>query len=146
MPDAAAIAGKRVLVIEDGPTTTHGGMPFGAGVLAAKQCGAAELVDPRPFAVGEIAATYEQYPDIGNLLPAMGYGENQVRDLETTVNAADCDLVLIATPIDLTRIIDIERPAMRIGYSLEPGDGTLAQAVRAIVFPRDYPDAYMSAK
>lgn len=146
VPDPQAIVGKRVLVIEDGPTTTHGGMPFGAGVMAAKQHGAAALVDPRPFAVGEIALTYEQYPNIGNLLPAMGYGENQVRDLEATVNAADCDLVLIATPIDLTRIIDIDRPAMRIGYSLEPGDGTLAQAVRAIVFPEDYRDACMSAK
>ena len=135
VPDPQAIAGKRVLVIEDGPTTTHGGMPFGAGVLAATQNGAAELVDPRPYAVGEIAETFLQYPDIGDLLPAMGYGDKQVRDLETTVNAVDCDLVLVATPIDLTRIIDIERPAMRIGYSLEREDGALSKAVRQAVLP-----------
>ena len=145
VPDPDAIAGKRVLVIEDGPTTTHGGMPFGAGVLAATQHGAAELVDPRPWAVGEIADTFVQYPDIGDLLPAMGYGEKQVRDLEATVNAVDCDLVLVATPIDLTRLIDIEKPAMRIGYSLEPEDGALARAVRETVLP-DYRDACMSAK
>ena len=145
VPDPAAIAGKRVLVIEDGPTTTHGGMPFGAGVLAATEYGAAELVDPRPYAVGEIAETYRQYPEIGDLLPAMGYGAKQVRDLEQTVNAVDCDLVLVATPIDLTRLIHIERPAMRIGYSLEPEDGALARAVRDVVLP-DYRDACMSAK
>ena len=136
VPDPDAIANKRVLVIEDGPTTTHGGMPFGAGVLAATEYGASELVDPRPYAVGEIAATFGEYPDIGDLLPAMGYGEAQVRDLETTVNAADCDLVLVATPIDLTRIIYIDKPYMRIGYSLEPVDGTLENAVREVVVSR----------
>lgn len=145
VPDPGAIAGKRVLVIEDGPTTTHGGMPFGAGVLAATEHGAAELVDPRPYAVGEIADTFAQYPDIGDLLPAMGYGEDQLRDLEETVNAVDCDIVLVATPIDLTRVIDIDRPTMRIRYSLEPEDGSLAQAVREVVLP-DYRDACMSAK
>ena len=133
VPDPEAIAGKRVLVIEDGPTTTHGGMPFGAGVLAATQNHAAELVDPRPYAVGEIAETFMQYPDIGDLLPAMGYGDAQIRDLETTVNAVDCDLVLIATPIDLSRLINIERPFMRIGYSLLPEDGALTEAVRRTV-------------
>ena len=133
VPDPAAIAGKRVLVIEDGPTTTHGGMPFGAGVLAATENHAAELVDPRPYAVGEIAATFKQYPDIGDLLPAMGYGDAQIRDLEATVNAVDCDLVLIATPIDLSRLIDIERPYMRIGYSLLPEDGALRDAVKGVV-------------
>jgi predicted GTPase len=133
VPDPAAIAGKRVLVIEDGPTTTHGGMPFGAGVLAARENGAAALVDPRPYAVGEIAATYRQYPEIGDLLPAMGYGDAQIRDLEVTVNAVECDLVLVATPIDLTRLIDIAHPFMRIGYSLEPEDGALAAAVRKTV-------------
>ena len=133
VPDPAAIAGKRVLVIEDGPTTTHGGMPFGAGVLAARENGAAALVDPRPYAVGEIAATYRQYPEIGDLLPAMGYGDAQIRDLEATVNAVECDLVLVATPIDLTRLIDIVHPFMRIGYSLEPEDGALAEAVRKTV-------------
>jgi predicted GTPase len=135
VPDPGAISGKRVLVIEDGPTTTHGGMPFGAGVLAATTHGAVELVDPRPHAVGEIKDTYRQYPDIGELLPAMGYGEAQIHDLEATVNAVDCDLVLVATPIDLTRLIDITHPFMRIGYSLEPEDGALTGAVAAIVKP-----------
>ena len=146
IPDPDAIDGQRVLVIEDGPTTTHGGMPFGAGVLAATSSGAAELVDPRPYAVGEIAETFARYPDIGDLLPAMGYGDTQIRDLEATVNAVDCDLVLVATPIDLTRLIDIEQPSMRIGYSLMPEDGALAAAVTKIVMPEGYRDACMSAK
>ena len=132
VPDAGSIAGKRVLVIEDGPTTTHGGMPFGAGVMAAKLNGAAELVDPRPAAVGEIAATFEQYPEVGPLLPAMGYGEAQIRDLEATVAAVDCDLVLVGTPIDLTRLIEIRQPHMHIGYRLEAHDGQLARAVAGI--------------
>jgi predicted GTPase len=146
VPDPEAIRGKRVLVIEDGPTTTHGGMPFGAGVLAATQNGALELVDPRPCAVGEIAKTFRQYPEIGDLLPAMGYGEAQIRDLEATVNAVDCDLVLIATPIDLSRLIDIDKPAMRITYSLKPVDGELAEAVRGVVTPLVQREACMSAK
>jgi predicted GTPase len=108
-------------------------MPFGAGVLAATDNHAAELVDPRPYAVGEIAETFRQYPDIGDLLPAMGYGDAQIRDLETTVNAVDCDLVLIATPIDLSRLIDIKKPHMRIGYSLRADDGALTEAVRRAV-------------
>ncbi len=130
VPDPDLIAGKRVLVIEDGPTTTHGGMPFGAGVLAATEHHAAELVDPRPWAVGEIAETFRKYPDIGDLLPAMGYGDTQIADLEATVAAVDCDLVLVATPIDLTRLIDIEKPSMRIGYSLSAEDGALTKAVK----------------
>jgi predicted GTPase len=129
IPDPGVINGKRVLAIEDGPTTTHGGMPFGAGVMAARLSGAAELVDPRPWAVGEIAETFERYPDVGPLLPAMGYGEEQIRDLETTVNAVNCDLVLVATPIDLTRLIEINKPLMKIGYSLASADGALANAV-----------------
>jgi len=133
VPDPDAIANKRVLVIEDGPTTTHGGMPFGAGILAATEHGASEFVDPRPFAVGEIAETFEKYPDIGDLLPAMGYGDQQIKDLEETVNGVDCDLVLVATPIDLTRLIKIDKPSMRIGYSLKPVDGALAEAVRKVV-------------
>ena len=133
IPDPDAIAGKRVLVIEDGPTTTHGGMPYGAGIMAATTCGVGELVDPRPYAVGEIAETYEQYPNIGDLLPAMGYGDKQIQDLETTVNAVDCDLVLVATPIDLTRLIEIDKPSMRIGYSLKPVDGQLAELVSETV-------------
>lgn len=138
IPDPEAIAGKRVLVIEDGPTTTHGGMPYGAGIMAATTCGVGELVDPRPFAVGEIAQTFEQYPDIGDLLPAMGYGDDQIRDLEATVNAVDCDLVLVATPIDLTRLIEIDTPNMRIGYSLKPADGQLAELVAATVRSGDH--------
>jgi predicted GTPase len=133
VPDPALIRGKRVLAIEDGPTTTHGGVPFGAGSLAATTHGAAELVDPRPWAVGEIAATFERYPGIGPLLPAMGYGEDQVRDLQATVSAVDCDLVLVATPIDLTRLISIDKPHMRITYHLSPLDGALAEAVRQAV-------------
>ncbi len=133
IPEPSAIKQRRVLAIEDGPTVTHGGMPFGAAVLAAKECGAAELVDPRPFAVGEIAETFRQYPHIGKLLPAMGYGESQIRDLEATINAADCDLVLIATPIDLTRLLHIDRPHMRIRYSLQPEDGALTAAVERIL-------------
>ena len=133
IPDPAAIADKRVLVIEDGPTTTHGGMPYGAGIMAATISGVGELVDPRPYAIGEIAETYEQYPNIGDLLPAMGYGEKQIQDLEKTVNAVDCDLVLVATPIDLTRLIDIDKPSMRIGYSLKPVDGQLAELVSETV-------------
>jgi predicted GTPase len=133
VPDPQAIAGKRVLAIEDGPTTTHGGVPFGAGVLAAKQNGAAEVVDPRPWAVGELADTFASYPDIGPLLPAMGYGERQVRDLEATINAVDCDLVLVATPIDLTRLLTIDKPHMRIGYRLAADDGALAKAVAKTV-------------
>ena len=129
IPDPDAIRGKRVLAIEDGPTTTHGGMPFGAGVLAARRNGAAELVDPRPWAVGEIAETFEHYPETGPLLPAMGYGEVQVRDLEATVNAVDCDLVLVATPIDLTRLIKIDKPFQRIGYRLAEEGDELVEAV-----------------
>lgn len=146
IPDPAEIAGKRVLAIEDGPTTTHGGMPFGAGVLAATTSGAAELVDPRPFAVGEIAETFEKYPDIGDLLPAMGYGDAQIRDLEATVNSVDCDLVLVATPIDLTRLIEIDKPFMRIGYSLQPEDGQLAALVEKVVLPGGSVEARSSAQ
>ena len=137
IPDPDAIRGQRVLVIEDGPTTTHGGMPFGAGVLAATTSGAAELVDPRPYAVGEIAETFRQYPDIGDLLPAMGYGDAQIRDLEETVNRVDCDLVIVGTPIDLTRLIEIDKPSMRIRYSLKPEDGRLRDAVARIAVPGD---------
>lgn len=132
LPDPEAIRGKRVLAVEDGPTTTHGGMPFGAGVLAARQNGAGELVDPRPWAVGEIADTFEQYPETGALLPAMGYGEDQVRDLEATVNAIDCDLVLVATPIDLSRIMRLDKPHLRVRYRLAEEGDALADAVQRI--------------
>jgi predicted GTPase len=124
--DTEAIKGKRVLAIEDGPTLTHGEMTFGAAVLAAKQHGAAELVDPRPFAVGSIARTFKEYPEIGPLLPAMGYGKQQMDDLRETIERSDADLILIGTPIDLRRLIDIDKPALRVTYRLqEMGEPTL---------------------
>jgi predicted GTPase len=124
--DVETILGKRVLAIEDGPTLTHGEMTFGAAVLAAKQHGAADLIDPRPFAVGSIAQTFVDYPEIGPLLPAMGYGKEQMEDLRETIARSDADLVLIGTPIDLRRLIDIDKPAMRVTYRLqEIGEPTL---------------------
>ena len=117
--DPSIIPGARVLAVEDGPTLTHGSMKYGAGVIAARQHGAAELVDPRPFAVGSIAETFEHYPDIGTLLPAMGYGDEQISDLEETINGCDCDAVVIGTPIDLGRIVDIQKPHTRVTYDLE---------------------------
>jgi predicted GTPase len=128
--DATQIAGKRVLAIEDGPTLTHGEMTYGAAVLAAKANGAAELVDPRPCAVGSIAATLEEYPHVGALLPAMGYGKKQREDLRETIRRCDPDLVLIGTPIDLRRLIDFDRPALRVTYRLlEVGEPTLADVL-----------------
>jgi predicted GTPase len=124
--DPAAIQGKRVLVIEDGPTLTHGGMAYGAGYVAAHRFGAAEIVDPRPFAVKSIAATFEKYPKTGPILPAMGYGEAQMRDLEATIENADVDMVVVGTPIDLTRVIKINKPYQRVRYELqEIGQPTL---------------------
>jgi len=120
------IKGKRVLAVEDGPTLTHGEMTYGAAVLAAKQHGAAELVDPRPFAVGSIAETFEQYPNVGTLLPAMGYGREQMDDLRKTIERSDADLVLIGTPVDLRRLIELDKPALRVTYKLqEMGEPTL---------------------
>lgn len=125
-PDA--IRGKRVLVIEDGPTLTHGEMAYGAGYVAARQFGAAEIVDPRPFAVNSIAATYKKYPKTGPILPAMGYGEAQMKDLEATINASDVDLVIVGTPIDLGRLIKISKPSQRVRYELqEIGQPTLQE-------------------
>jgi predicted GTPase len=113
------IRGKRVLVVEDGPTLTHGGMKYGAGVMAAQKFGAKEIIDPRPYAVGSIADTYVKYPDIGILLPAMGYGKKQMQELEDTINAIDCDLVIIGTPIDLSRIIKMNKKSIRAKYELQ---------------------------
>jgi predicted GTPase len=128
--DGDAIAGKRVLAVEDGPTLTHGEMAYGAAVLAAKTHGAAELVDPRPFAVGSIAETFETYPHVGALLPAMGYGRRQMEELRATISRSDADLVLIGTPIDLRRVIDLDKPALRVTYRLqELGEPTLADAL-----------------
>ncbi|MCK5521305.1 MAG: GTPase, partial [Candidatus Marinimicrobia bacterium] len=120
------IRGKRVLVVEDGPTLTHGEMQYGAGMVAAEKYGAAEAVDPRPFTVGAITKTFEKYPDIGELLPAMGYGDQQIKDLEETINKTDCDSVIIGTPIDLNRVLKINKPTARVSYSLqEIGEPTL---------------------
>jgi len=113
------IKDKRVLVIEDGPTLTHGEMTYGAGVVAAQKFGASELVDPRPYTVASITATYEKYPNIGTLLPAMGYGPKQMKDLQTTINRTDCDSVIIATPIDLGKLIKIKKPTVRVSYDLQ---------------------------
>lgn len=129
--DAQAIQGKRVLVIEDGPTLTHGEMAYGAGWVAARRFGAAEIVDPRQYAVGAISATYAKYPNTGAILPAMGYGDEMVRDLETTINNADVDLILSATPIDLTRVLKVNKPMQRVRYELqEIGQPTLADVLR----------------
>jgi predicted GTPase len=117
--DPSVIKGKRVLVVEDGPTLTHGQMTIGAGTVAARKFGALECVDPRPFIVGKLEETFKTYPGIGSLLPAMGYGEQQIRDLEATINNTDCDSVVIGTPIDLSRIVNINKPSTRVNYDLQ---------------------------
>ena len=122
------IRGKRVLVIEDGPTLTHGEMAYGAGIIAAKRNEAAEIIDPRPFITGTLKETFETYPNIGALLPAMGYGEEQIRDLELTINNTDCDLVLFATPIDLPKLVSINKPNLRVRYEYKDhGEPTLEE-------------------
>jgi predicted GTPase len=129
--DPAAIQGKRVLVIEDGPTLTHGEMAYGAGWVAARRFGAAEIIDPRPYAVGSILDTYAKYPTTGKVLPAMGYGQQQIKELGETINSADVDLVIIGTPIDLTRIVKIDKPTQRVRYELqEIGQPTLEDIIR----------------
>jgi predicted GTPase len=133
--DDKALLGRRVLVIEDGPTLTHGGMRFGAGVIAAKRFGASETVDPRPYLAEGLKWVFEKYPHIGALLPAMGYGASQLSDLESTINATSCDVVVIATPIDLSRLIRIDRPTVRVRYELqEIGYPTLKDALEG--FPK----------
>jgi len=117
--DPAAVKGKRVLVVEDGPTVTHGGMGYGAGKIAAQQFGAKEMVNPRPFAVGSLARTFEEFKHLQNVLPAMGYSKEQLKELEDTINKADCDVVLSGTPIDLTRIIKANKPIVRVSYRLQ---------------------------
>jgi len=119
VPEPYLVKGQRVLVVEDGPTLTHGEMPYGAGVVAARQCGAAELVDPRPYAVGSIRGTFDRYPHLTNLLPAMGYSAMQRHELEETIRRTSCDLVLIATPIDLSRVIKLDQPNLRVTYEVE---------------------------
>jgi predicted GTPase len=131
--DPLAIRGKRVLAIEDGPTLTHGHMPYGAGVIAAERFGAAEIVDPRPYAVGRVAQAFQAYPKIGTLLPALGYGAEQTKDLEATIDRTPADLVLIATPIDLRRVLDLKKPAQRVLYELqEIGRPTLSDVLEKL--------------
>jgi predicted GTPase len=128
---AEEIRGRRVLVVEDGPTLTHGEMAYGAGTVAARTWGAAEIVDPRPFATGKILDTFRKYPRVGALLPAVGYGDEQVADLEATIRRVPCDLVIVATPVDLTRIIRIDTPMLRVRYSLqEIGTPTLEDILK----------------
>jgi len=128
------VKGKRVLVIEDGPTLTHGSMTFGAGVVAARACGVAAIVDPTPYAVKSIAYTYNKYPNAQGILPAMGYGEEQIADLEATIEATPCDVVISATPIDITRVLKVSKPMVRVAYNLaEQQPGILARQVQAAV-------------
>ncbi len=132
------IKGKRVLVVEDGPTLTHGGMAFGAGIVAAKRYHAGEIVDPRPYAVGAIKETLSLYPDIKNLIPAVGYANQQIKDLEDTINNIPCDLVVIATPVDLKRIIKINKPSVRISYEIEEiGKPTIADVIEKFLTGQD---------
>jgi predicted GTPase len=144
-----SVRGKRVLVVEDGPTLTHGGMGFGAGVIAATKFGARELVDPRASAVGSIRRTFASYPHLGNVLPAMGYGEVQMNELQETIGRADCDLVIIATPVDLRRVITIRQPTCRVTYELEEiGKPTLKEVLDHFVARRtqDYEGNRLNAK
>ena len=128
------VKGKKVLVVEDGPTLTHGEMKIGAGTVAALKCGAGELVDPRQYAVGRLKETYETYPNIGTLLPAMGYGKQQIKDLEATIEATPCDVVVVATPIDLNRIVKINKPNVKVGYDLqEIGTPTLEGPIKEFI-------------
>ena len=132
--DGDAIRGKRALVVEDGPTLTHGEMAYGAGWVAARRYGAAEIVDPRPYAVGSIAATYEKYPTTGDVLPAMGYGDKQVEELAATIRATEADVIVIGTPIDLSRLIEFDKPSVRVSYKLqEIGDPTLEDVLKPVL-------------
>jgi predicted GTPase len=128
--NAQRIAGKRVLVVEDGPTLTHGGMTYGAGLIAAQRFGAAEIVDPRPYARGSLAATFATHPALCQVLPAMGYGAAQMAELEATINAVPCDLVIFGTPVDLRRVLNLRHPGVRVRYDVkEIGYPTLADAL-----------------
>ena len=127
--DPELIKGKRVLAIEDGPTLTHGGMSFGAAVLAAKTFGAKELIDPRRYAVGEIKQIFEEYPHLGNVLPAVGYAPSQIRDLEETIKRIDCDSIIVGTPIDLRRLISFEKPVLRVSYEIEEVKGPTLEEI-----------------
>ena len=135
--DPAKILGKRVLVVEDGPTLTHGEMTYGAGTIAAEDFGAAEIVDPRPFAVGSILAIYAKYKHVKNLLPAMGYSREQIQELEETIRRIDCDTVVAGTPVDLRRVIKVDKPIVRVRYELdEIGHPSLAELITERLGPR----------
>ncbi len=134
--DPELVRGKRVLVVEDGPSVTHGGMAYGAGVLAAKQYGAASLVDPRPAAVGSLRDTFRANPHLDCLVPAMGYGREQIHDLEQTINRVDCDLVLIATPVDLGRLMSMRHRNCRVRYEFEDASGKLQEALTDVLAKR----------
>ncbi|MGB9586334.1 MAG: GTP-binding protein, partial [Anaerolineales bacterium] len=135
--DPSQIRGKKVLVVEDGPTLTHGEMAYGAGWIAARRFGAAEIVDPRPYAVGSIKATFEKYPKTGPILPAMGYGEAQTHELEETINRTPVDLVIIGTPIDLSRVVKMNKPWQRVRYELqEIGQPTLQDILKSKFSPK----------
>ena len=131
--DPAQVKGKRVLVVEDGPTLTHGEMRFGAGHVAATRAGAKEIVDARPYAVGSIKTTFEKYTHITDILPAMGYGDKQMADLRQTIDATPCDLVIIGTPIDLTRLMKLNKPSIRVTYDLKESGTGLREAVTKTV-------------
>ncbi len=131
--DGAPLEGRAALVVEDGPTITHGGMPFGAGTVAARQAGTASAVDPRPYAVGSIRDTFERYPHIGSVLPAMGYSDDQLRDLEQTINGTPCDVVVTGTPIDLSRLIDSRHPIRHATYELSQVSGPRLEEILAPV-------------
>jgi predicted GTPase len=131
--EGGEIRGRTVVVVEDGPTLTHGGMTYGAGVVAARRFGAAEMVDPRPYATGELAATLAKYPELERLLPAMGYGDKQIHELETALEAIPADVVLAATPIDITRVLTVSKPVVRVRYELDPISGSLEAALAPVV-------------
>ena len=131
--EGGEIRGRTVVVVEDGPTLTHGGMTYGAGVVAAKRFGAAEIVDPRPYATGELAATLAKYPKLERLLPAMGYGDKQIHELEAALEAVPADVVLAATPIDLTRVLTVSKPVVRVRYELEPVSGSVVDALAPVI-------------
>ncbi|MEM3059570.1 MAG: cyclic 2,3-diphosphoglycerate synthase [Methanomassiliicoccales archaeon] len=134
--DPGLIRGKRVLVVEDGPTVTHGGMKYGAGMIAAEDFGAREIIDPRPYAVGSIRQTFRDYSHIGNFLPAMGYGKNQIKELEETINQADCDVVVSGTPVNLKRVMNVNKPLIRVKYELcEIGRPTIEELIVAKLGP-----------
>jgi predicted GTPase len=131
--EGGEIRGRTVAVVEDGPTLTHGGMTYGAGIVAARRFGAAEIVDPRPYATGELAATLAKYPDLDRLLPAMGYGERQVNELQAALAAIPADVVLAATPIDITRVLAVPKPVVRVRYELEPVSGSLEDLLAPVI-------------